>query len=145
MNIPNLKFLLLDEKAVLPTYAHDGDAGFDLFSIEKIKLAPRETKLIHFGLAAEIPQDYFVSFRDKSGLASKFGLHVLGGVIDSGYRGEWIAIMINLGKDDYTFQVGDKVAQAILQPAPQAEISKVTKFVEITTRGKGGFGSTGKK
>jgi dUTP pyrophosphatase len=136
--------MLLDKSAVLPAYAHDGDAGFDLFTLEKITLKSGEFKTIHLGLTADIPKDYFVSFRDKSGLASKFGLHVLAGVLDSGYHGEWMTVVVNLGKEPYVFAKGDKIIQGILQYAPQAEITTTKKLAQ-TERGTGGFGSTGKK
>ena len=143
MKKPILKFLLLNKSAILPQYAHDDDAGFDLFTTEKVILKPREFKLIPLGIAAEIPVGYFISLRDKSGLAAKYGLHVLGGVIDSGYRGEWLTNIINLGKANYTFQKGEKIVQGVLQPAPQAKIT-LAKKLSKTARGKGGYGSTGK-
>lgn len=139
-----LKFKKLHPEAVLPSYAHDDDAGMDLFSIEKKVLKPGEHYLFKTGVAAEIPPGYFVSVRDKSGLAAKHGLHVLGGVIDSGYRGEWATILINLGQEEYTIEKGDKLSQAILQPIEHAQILAVDRVSE-TVRGQGGFGSTGRK
>ena len=141
---PLIKFTLLESSAVLPFYAHPGDAAFDISSSEKTILKKGEYKVIHTGLAAQIPKGYFVSFRDRSGLAAKEGLHTMAGVIDSGYRGEWGVVLINLGKKTYKIQKGERIAQGILQPAPQAKIVKVKKLTE-TKRGKGGFGSTGKK
>jgi dUTP pyrophosphatase len=139
-----VKFILLNKSAKLPSYAHDDDAGFDVYSSETVTLKKGEYKGISTGIASEIPTGCFVSLRDKSGLSYSFGLHVLGGVIDAGYRGEWKVIMVNLGKKAYKFKKGDKIAQGILHVAPQAIIKSVSELSE-TKRGKGGFGSTGKK
>lgn len=143
MQKTSLKFKKLVPHAKIPSYAHADDAGFDLFSATQVTVVPGERKVISIGLAAEIPSEWFVSFRDKSGLSLKYGLHVLGGVIDAGYRGEWQVIMVNLGSEDYTFEIGDKVCQGILHHIPHPEIVEVTKLSE-TPRGEGGFGSTGK-
>lgn len=139
-----VKFILLNKDAKLPSYAHDDDAGFDIYSNESVILKKGEYKAISTQVSSEIPKGYFVSFRDKSGLAFNFGLHVLGGVIDAGYRGEWKVIMVNLGKKSYKFEKGDKVAQGILQIVPHAKIVESKKLTE-SKRGKNGFGSTGKK
>lgn len=140
MNI--LKFKLLDQKAIMPSYAHTDDAGFGIYSIEEKVLKPMEYYAVATGISSEIPNDYFVSFRDRSSMAVK-GLHVMGGVIDSGYRGEWKVILINLSGADYKIEVGDKVAQGILQSAKQAKI-EIVEDLTNTSRGEGGFGSTGK-
>jgi dUTP pyrophosphatase len=138
-----LKFKLLHKNSILPSYSHPDDAGFNLYSIEKIKIKPGEYKKVFLGIAAEIPRDCFVSFRGRSSLAAEYGIDVLGGVIDSGYRGEWICILINHGKKSYQINIGDKIAQGILQPAKQIKIIK-TKILSETKRGNKGFGSTGK-
>lgn len=143
MASPELKFKLLSPQAKLPQYAHEGDAGFDLFSAETVTLAPGQRHVFRIGIASEIPLGYFVSIRDKSGLAVNKGLHVLGGVIDSGYRGEWGVVLVNLGDTECTVEKVDKVAQGILQKAPRAEIV-ITDELSATARGGGGFGSTGK-
>lgn len=139
-----VKFQLLREGAKLPAYAHPGDAGFDLYSTETKTLEPGERYVFQLDIASEIPQGFFVSFRDKSGLAAKYGLHTLAGVIDSGYRGEWGVVIVNTGTEPVTINKGDKIAQGILQEAPQAKIVEVEKLSE-TERGSGGFGSTGKR
>ena len=141
---PVIKFLLLNVDAVLPTYAYPGDAAFDLYSTSAAVLKKGEYKVVPTGLSSEIPKGYFVSFRDRSGLAAKEGIHTMAGVIDSGYRGEWGVVLINLGKKAYRIQKGERIAQGILQPAPQALIKRVKKLTEAK-RGRGGFGSTGKK
>jgi dUTP pyrophosphatase len=139
-----IKFILLNKNAKLPSYAHDGDAAFDIYSVENVTLKKRKVYLVKTGVVSEIPEGYFVSFRGKSGLAAKFGIDVLGGVIDSSYRGEWVVILTNLGQENYKIEKGDKIAQGLLQPAPMARIVEVKKLSE-TTRGEGKFGSTGKK
>lgn len=137
-----LKFKKLHDLAVIPSYAHTDDAGFGIYSIEEKVLKPMEYYAVATGISSEIPKNYFVSFRDRSSLAIK-GLHVMGGVIDSGYRGEWKVIMINLSGEDYKIEVGDKIAQGILQNAKQPKI-EIVEDLSDTSRGLGGFGSTGR-
>jgi dUTP pyrophosphatase len=139
-----IKFVLLNKDGQIPVYAHDDDAAFDIYSSESITLKKGEYKAISTGISSEIPKGYFVSFRDRSGLAFNFGLHILGGVIDPGYRGEWKVIVVNLGKKSYKFVKGERIAQGVFQPAPRAKLIKSKKLSE-TLRGKKGFGSTGKK
>ncbi len=140
---PIVKFQLLRADAKLPQYAHPDDAGFDIYSTEKKTLVPGERYVFQLGISSAIPEGYFVSFRDKSGLAAKYGLHTLAGVIDSGYRGEWGVVIVNTGTEPVTIEKGDKIAQGILQEAPRAKIIEVGKLSD-TERGLGGFGSTGK-
>lgn len=137
-----LKFKKLHNSAVIPKYDHLDDAGFGIYSIEEKILKPMEYYAIATGISSEIPNGYFVSFRDRSSMAVK-GLHVMGGVIDAGYRGEWKVILINLSGADYKIDVGDKIAQGILQSAKQAEI-EIVEDLSNTSRGGGGFGSTGR-
>lgn len=139
-----VKFTLLDANAKIPSYAHDDDAGFDIYTNESFTLKKAEYKAISTGISSEIPKGFFVSFRGKSGLAFNFGLDVMGGVIDAGYRGEWKVIMVNLGKKSCKFEKGDKIAQGILQIVPHANITE-SKTLSTSKRGKDGFGSTGKK
>ena len=139
-----IKFVLLNKDAQIPIYAHDDDAAFDIYSSESLILKKGDYKAISTGISSEIPKGYFVSLRDRSGLAFNLGLHILGGVIDSGYRGEWKVIIANLGKKNYKFEKGERIAQGILQLAPHAKLIK-SKKLSLTLRGKSGFGSTGKK
>jgi dUTP pyrophosphatase len=144
MATKKIKFTLLNKEAKLPTYAHDDDAGFDIYASESSVVKKGGFVAVPTGLSSELPKGFFVSFRDKSGLAFNFGLHVLGGVIDAGYRGEWKVIIANLGKKNYKFEIGDKVCQGILQVVPRAKMALADKLSK-TKRDKGGFGSTGKK
>lgn len=141
---PTLKFKRLRSGAKIPQYAHSDDAGMDLFSIEEKILNPGERHIFQLGIAAEIPFGYFISIRDKSSVSAKFGIHTMGGVIDSGYRGEWAVIMVNASNKLHTVEPGDKLAQAILQPVAHPQVIEVEELNK-TDRGTGGFGSTGRK
>ncbi len=141
--MPLLKFKKLHPQAVIPKYAHATDAGFDLVTVETLALAPGAKATISLGLASEIPEGYFVSFRDRSGLAAKHGLHVLAGVIDAGYRGEWKVVMVNLGHETYEIAAGERIAQGIFHKLPAVKIVEVDRLGD-SERGEGGFGSSGK-
>ena len=143
MNQLTIKFKKLKPEAILPEYATENDAGFDLFSLEDYQLKPGERKVFGIGLAAEIPVGFFVIIKPKSGLAVKGGIDVLAGVIDSGYRGEWGVVLVNLSNQPYQFHKGDKIAQGVLLPVANADIKKVDSLSD-SERGAGAFGSTGK-
>lgn len=142
MKSKTLKFQLLNTLAKLPMYDHADDAAFGIFSSENKTLKPMETCLVATGISSEIPNSCFVSIRDRSSMAVK-GLHVLAGVVDSGYRGEWKIVMINLSKAKYEIKIGDKIAQGILQDTAHPTI-KLVKKLNTTERGNKGFGSTGR-
>lgn len=145
MSKPVLKFKLLSKEAKIPKYAHEDDVGFDLFSTEAVTLKPGQWHTFQIGVACEIPKGWYVSIRDKSGLAAKHGIHTMAGVIDGGYRGEWGVVLINHGNEAYIIEPGDKIAQgSVLLMPEQADIVKVEELSE-TSRGAGGWGSTGKK
>lgn len=138
-----IKFKKLSPDAKLPKYAYLGDAGLDIFSNEDHVLKPEEWHGFSTGIASEFPENYFGRFAPKSGLAVKHGIDTLGGVIDNTYRGEWIVILVNHGKEEVEIKKGDKIAQVILQ---QFEPVMVTESSELnkTEREANGFGSTGK-
>lgn len=127
----------------LPTYQYDDDAGLDLYAAEEATLLPGEKKGIKIGAAFAIPQGYVGLIWDKSGISQKHGLKTLGGVIDSGYRGEVIVGLVNLSDAPYTFAKGDKVAQMIIQKKESVHIEEVDSL-DGTHRGDKGFGSSGK-
>lgn len=133
----------IDAKAKLPTYSHLGDAGMDLFAFEDTKVEVGKIAKIRTGISMEIPIGYVGLIWDKSGLSTEHGIKVLGGVIDSGYRGEVLIGVINLGEKDYIFEKHHKVAQMLIQPILDPEIKEVSELTD-TSRGHGGFGSTGK-
>ncbi len=140
---PLLKVKKLSPDAIVPTYANPGDAGFDLYSMEDGNIAPKHIKIIPLGLAVEIPKDWCIQFIGKSGLATKPGIAILGGLIDSGYRGELKAVLFNAGLEKHEFKKGNKVVQGVLYYSPQAKIIEV-KDLEESVRGEKGFGSSGK-
>ena len=138
-----IKIKKLHPSAVLPTYAHHGDAGFDLFAVEGVTIPVGARVLVGTGIAMEIPDGYAGLAWDKSGLSNNHGLKTLGGVMDAGYRGEIKVGVINLGENDYTIEAGHKIAQVIIQKVEHVEIIEVNELSD-TARGHGGFGSTGK-
>ena len=133
-----------DPAALLPAYAHPGDAGMDVRSIEELTLAPGARALVHTGLVLMLPPDAEAQVRPRSGLALKHGVTVLNtpGTIDAGYRGEVGVILVNLGTEPFTVEKGMKIAQIVVSSVAQAEIVEVAS-VDETDRGAGGFGSTG--
>lgn len=138
-----LKIKRLNKDAKIPNYARYGDAGLDLYAVEDVMLAPNERAAVPTGIAMEIPDGYVGLIWDKSGLSIKHGLKTLGGVVDSGYRGEVLVGIVNLSDTEYIIQKGEKVAQMIIQKKEVIEVEEVKELSE-TARGEGGFGSTGK-
>jgi len=138
-----IKIMKLHPDAIIPKYAHPGDAGMDLYSIEPVVLAPGERKSIPTGIAMEIPDGYVGLIWDKSGLSHRFGLKTLGGVIDSIFRGELQVGVINLSKEPIKFDKGHKIAQLLIQKIEIAELDE-TDEISDSSRGDKGFGSTGK-
>ena len=139
----HLKIKKLTPDAKLPSYAHPEDAGFDLYAIRPLTIAPGERIQVPTGIAMEIPDGYVGLIWDKSGLSHKHGLKTLGGVVDAGYRGEIMIGMINLSSAPYTFEAGHKVAQMLIQKREAAIIKEVSELSDAA-RGTGGFGSSGK-
>ena len=139
-----VKFRRSDPAAILPSYAHPGDAGMDVRSVEELVIAPGERKLVHTGLVMMLPAGYEAQVRPRSGLALKNGITVLNtpGTIDEGYRGEVGVILANFGAEPFKVEKGAKIAQIVVAPCTRAEIVE-TDEVDDTDRGAGGFGSTG--
>ncbi len=133
----------LNPLAKIPSYAHPGDVGMDLYSIETYALAPGERRVFPVGFALEFPTGYAAIVKDKSSLPKNFGLHTMGGVFDAGYRGEYNVQLINLGTEPCTIEIGQKIAQLIIIPVAIPELVEVAELSE-SARGTGGFGSTGK-
>lgn len=138
---------LPENGAVVPSYETIGSAGADIraFLEESVTIKPFERAMIPTGLKFEIPLGYEMQIRPRSGLAAKSGITVLNtpGTIDSDYRGEVKIILINLGKDDFIVNNGDRIAQAVIAPVTQGKF-RVVNELSSTSRGEGGFGSTGK-
>ncbi|MBQ6007107.1 MAG: dUTP diphosphatase [Kiritimatiellae bacterium] len=139
-----VKVLRTDPAAQLPTYAHPGDAGMDVRSVEDVTLAPGARALVRTGLVLMLPPDAEAQVRPRSGLALKHGVTVLNspGTIDAGYRGEVGVILVNLGAEPFVVEKGMKIAQLVVAPVAQAATVEVSD-VDATDRGAGGFGSTG--
>ena len=141
--MPSIKIKIkrLNEDAITPSYAHEGDAGLDIRTTENYILKPGERKLFSTGLSIELPEGYVALIWDKSGIANK-GIKTMGGVIEFTYRGEYKIILLNTSDQDYQINKGDKIAQLLIQPIMTADIIETIELSE-TQRGDGGFGSTG--
>lgn len=141
-----LKIKKLTKDAQLPSYAHPGDAGLDLFSTVELSLQPGESKLVGTGISIQLPLYTEAQVRPRSGLALKHQITVLNtpGTIDEGYRGEVGVILINHGKNNFKVEKGMKIAQLVVKPIIPVEIEEVDELND-TERSSGGFGSTGLK
>jgi dUTP pyrophosphatase len=128
--------------AKLPVYQHPGDAGLDLFSVVDDVLAAGESKPIPTGIKMAIPEGYVGLVWDKSGISLQ-GVHRLAGVVDAGYRGEVRVVMVNLGREPFVIKKGMKIAQLLIQAVSAPEVVEADDLDE-TSRGEGGFGSTGR-
>jgi dUTP pyrophosphatase len=139
-----LKISRLHPDAIIPTYAHEGDAGLDVYNVEPFEIEPGERKSIPLGIAIEIPKGYAALMWDKSGLSHKYGIKTFGGVIDSGYRGEIRAGLMNTSNKFFKFEKGQKVAQLLFQKVEKVTFKEVKELKLTTKRGDKGFGSSGK-
>ena len=147
---PTIKFLRLrpdlDADLPLPRYMTPHAAGMDIFAAIKTDLVLEKgaIALIPSGFAVAIPEGFEVQIRPRSGLAVKHGIGIINspGTIDSDYRGEVKIAVINLGKKNYTFRRGDRIAQMVVKRAYQARL-KVVEQLDETDRNTGGFGHTG--
>ena len=138
-----LKVKKLDKNAKLPKYAHLGDVGLDLYAMKDFTVAPGEHVHVSHGFALEFPEGYGAIVKDKSSI-SKAGLKTMGGVFDAGFRGEYNTHLVNLSKETYNIEKGDKVSQLVIFPIIIAELEE-TETLSESSRGEGAFGSTGKK
>ena len=138
----------LSEDAVIPTYATECSAGADLYACinDVLKIMPGESKFINTGIAMEIPNGYAGFIYARSGLASKKGLAPANkvAVIDSDYRGEIIVVLHNHSNEERYIEPGERIAQLVIAPFLQGEFNEVLELSD-TSRGNGGFGSTGSK
>lgn len=141
-----VKIKLLDKSMPLPYYAREGDAGLDLYSTINCTLKPFERKKIPTGIKVSVPQGYAGFIQPRSGLAIKHGIGLVNspGLIDSGYRGEVCAIVINLDpNNEFKIKKGDKICQLVIQKVENVKL-KVVEELDNTDRGEEGFGSTGR-
>lgn len=148
MNKYSVKIKKLDENATIPTYGSEFAAGADLYACmgEKVTINPHETKLIHTGIAMEIPTGFAGLVYARSGIASKRGLAPANkvGVIDSDYRGEIMVALHNHSESTQTIENGERIAQLVITPYVTADFI-LSDELDDTNRGEGGFGSTGTK
>ena len=140
----NIRIKKLHPDAHLPAYAHgpNEDAGLDLRSIERVVLQPGVAQAVPTGLAIELPPGYEAQVRPRSGLALKHSLTVNFGTIDPGYRGEIRVVMFNLGREEYTVEKGDRIAQLVI--GRYEGIQWEEGELGDSARGAGGFGSSGR-
>ena len=140
-----LKVKRLNPGAILPSYAREGDAGLDLFAVQSAAIAPGASALVGTGIAIELPPGTEAQVRPRSGLALKHSITVLNtpGTVDEGYRGEVGVILINHGPTSFTIEAGMKIAQLVVSPRIQVDVTEVTALQD-SQRGAGGFGSTGR-
>lgn len=143
--IVDVKIQKIHENAILPTYAHNTDAGADIYSIEDVEIPPHTTIIVKTGLKVAIPIGYEIQIRPRSGMSLKTTLRVANapGTIDSEYRGEIGVIIENIGDITTKISRGDKIAQMLIAPTPMIKWIEVNELDE-TSRGEDGYGSTDK-
>jgi dUTP pyrophosphatase len=132
--------------ALLPTRAHDGDAGLDLYAADAATIRPGERATVATGIAVEIPDGFAGLVLPRSGLAARHGIALVNapGLIDSGYRGEIRVLLLNTDRTEaFIVSPGDRIAQLVLTPVATAEPVEVSELA-TTARGAGGFGSSGR-
>jgi dUTP pyrophosphatase len=139
-----IKVKKINKDAKLPTHGHPGDAGIDFYALEDVIFSPGKQERVHTGVAVEIPEGYVGFIWDKSNISFNFGLKIMGGVIDSSYRGEIIMNLLNTKDEKVILEKGHKVAQMIIQKFEHCDILEVEELSE-TIRGEGREGSTGHK
>jgi dUTP diphosphatase len=145
--VTELPFRRLRPEAKLPSAQHPGDAGLDLCSAIDVVVEPGERVMIPTGVAVAIPEGHAGLVLPRSGLASKQGLTMANspGLIDAGYRGEVICAAVNLDRDqDVKILIGDRIAQLVIVALPSVDAVWVDELPS-STRGEGGFGSTGRR
>ena len=139
----NIKIKLLHHHSKAPRYAKPGDAGMDCFASSSAVLEWRGTVTVPLGFAVEIPDGYELQLRPRSGLARDANVVCVFGTVDSGYRGEVCAILLNHSDTKHHVFIGDRVCQAVLAPVVRAELEEVDELAP-SERGESGFGSTGR-
>lgn len=145
-----LSFKKLHPAAQVPAQANPYDAGYDLYSVERTRLSgissgaimPHCQDIVSTGISVAIPEGYYGRIAPRSGLAAKYGIDVLAGVVDASYRGELKVVLINLGDQMVTIEPGNRIAQLIIEKCHSVEWKEVDELPE-SVRGDGGFGSSG--
>lgn len=140
----NINIKLSSNTASLPTKGTDFSAGYDLYSSEELIIKPQNRSIVKTGISLEIPKGYYGRIAPRSGLAFKYGINVLAGVIDNDYRGEIGVILHNTDlNNDFPIKIGDRIAQIIFERCYDFPFIKISEFLNYTNRGDSGFGSTG--
>lgn len=139
-----IKVKKLREDAKLPTHGHPGDAGMDFYCLEDVLFPPGKQERVRTGVAVEIPEGNVGLIWDKSSISFNLGLKIMGGVIDSGFRGEITMNLLNVSNKEVLMTKDHKIAQMIIQKFEYCDIVEVEELSE-TVRGEGREGSTGKK
>ncbi len=138
----SVKIKRLNPEAKIPAHMSEHAAGFDIYSLSGIEIDSGKTAKVPTGIAFEVPHGFYVRIEDRSGMAVK-GIHKVGGIIDSDYRGEVFIVLHNSTSEPYKIEKHDRIAQGIITPVMQASFSESAELSE-TKRGEGGFHSTGK-
>lgn len=137
-----LQVKTLTADAKLPSFANEHDAGMDLYANQTVTIEAHERAVVSTGIAVAIPVGYVGLVWDKSGMATKYGLTTLAGVIDAGYRGEVLIAIYNTSNQAFVAEAGKKIAQLLIQPILRCTIEKAEELPE-SERGEKGFGSSG--
>lgn len=140
-----LYFKKLSEKAQVPTdHGDSNNAGYDLYSAESAIIPPLSRKLIKTNLAIQLPENTYGRIAPRSGLAYKFGIEVMAGVIDRNYRDDVGVILYNAGTEDFFVKAGDRIAQLIVETYHKPKFVEVSDLPDLNNNKRaGGFGSTG--
>ena len=128
--------------AQLPQTMRPGDAAMDFYAYRDYELKPGQRVIVETGVAIAIPLGYWGNVRDRGGLPAKHGIHTMGGVFDSNYRGDVSIIMINLGQEIYNIKKGDRIAQMIIEKHEDIEVEEASEL-DDTNRGENRFASSG--
>ncbi len=139
-----IKIQKIHPNALIPKYQTEGSSGFDLHAVEEVTIKPHSVGLVRIGICLSLEVGYELQVRTRSGLALNHQVVVLNspGTVDNDYRGEIKVILANLSDKDFKVQVGDRIAQGVVQKTYKAEFIECERLDE-TSRGSGGFGSTG--
>jgi len=143
-NKVTFKVKTINCNARIPFKSYPGSAGYDIFSIDSVTIAPGSRLLVRTGISLEVPEYYYIRIAPRSGLSVR-GIDVGAGVIDSSYRGEVKVLLINNSKEFYNVQEGDRIAQLIMERCGNADITVLEYYDELSMseRGQNGFGSSG--
>jgi len=140
-----IKIKKLRKDATIPTHGHLGDAGIDFYAVEDVVFSIGKQMRVYTGVAVEIPDGHVGLIWDKSSISFNKGLKIMGGVIDSGYRGEIIMNLLNTSDKEVKIEKGQKIAQMVIQKFEHCDILEVEELSKNTVRGEGREGSTGHK